>query len=408
MLYRRFGRTELKIPVFSCGGMRYQDGWQDKPLDEVDLESQKNLEATIERAMEVGINHVETARGYGCSERQLGLILPRLRKQIGDKLIVQTKVGPDDDPKKFEANFHDSLKRLQLDYVDLFAFHGLNNDETLDRVVRDGGCFEVAQKLREQGKCRFIGFSTHGPPDVITRAIQFGEAESGKGFDYLNLHWYLVFQRNWSCIEEATKRDMGVFIISPTDKGGKLYEPPQKLVDICDPLHPITFNDLFCLNEEKVHTLSVGASKPGDFDEHLAMLDVWEDRASILEPRLVKLKEELDRHVDADLHDPFNMNLPDWQSTPGGINIIMALWMRNLALAWDMTEFGKMRYNMLGGASHWFPGYRADKLNDLDVERDLSAVLESRGHDSKRIIGLLRETHDLIGGEQRKRLSQGG
>ena len=65
MLYRRFGRTELQMSVFSLGGMRYQFKWQDVPLDEVPPENQANLEATIRRSVELGINHIETARGYG-------------------------------------------------------------------------------------------------------------------------------------------------------------------------------------------------------------------------------------------------------------------------------------------------------------------------------------------------------
>ena len=115
MFYRRFGRTELQIPVFSCGGMRYQFAWQDVPLDEIPDENQANLEKTIRRSIELGINHIETARGYGSSERQLGLILPQLdRKQI----IVQTKIAPQADPAIFINQFHESLERLQLQSID--------------------------------------------------------------------------------------------------------------------------------------------------------------------------------------------------------------------------------------------------------------------------------------------------
>jgi predicted aldo/keto reductase-like oxidoreductase len=82
MLYRRFGRTELQIPVFSCGGMRYQYKWQDVPQWQIPRDHQANLAATIRRSIELGINHIETARGYGSSEMQLGKILPQLPRQI--------------------------------------------------------------------------------------------------------------------------------------------------------------------------------------------------------------------------------------------------------------------------------------------------------------------------------------
>jgi len=68
--YRRFGKTELQIPVFSCGGMRYQHKWDDIDPSEVPAEGQANIEAIIHRALELGINHIETARGYGSSEMQ--------------------------------------------------------------------------------------------------------------------------------------------------------------------------------------------------------------------------------------------------------------------------------------------------------------------------------------------------
>ena len=57
MKYRRFGKTELQIPVLSCGGMRYQQSW--KTGDPVTDDNQKNLEATIHRAIELGINHTK-------------------------------------------------------------------------------------------------------------------------------------------------------------------------------------------------------------------------------------------------------------------------------------------------------------------------------------------------------------
>ena len=81
----------MQMPVISCGGMRCQFKWQDVEPGEIPPENQRNLEATIHRALELGINHIETARGYGTSEMQLGNILPTLPRE---KIIVQTKVPP--------------------------------------------------------------------------------------------------------------------------------------------------------------------------------------------------------------------------------------------------------------------------------------------------------------------------
>ncbi len=392
MQYRRFGRTELQMPVFSCGGMRYQYKWQDVRWWQISGDNQRNLEATIRRAIEVGINHIETARGYGSSEMQLGRILPRFPR---DRIIVQTKVSPKSDPKEFRRQFDQSLSFLKLDYVDLLGIHGINTPQLLHDTIRPGGCLDVVRKLQDQGKVRFVGFSTHGPTDVIVNTIETNQ------FDYVNLHWYYINQFNWSAIEAATHHDMGVFIISPSDKGGMLYKPPQKLVDLCAPLSPMVFNDLFCLSHPQVHTLSLGASRPSDFDEHLKVVELLDRVDEILPPILVRLEEEAIATLGEDWVKTWHIGLPKPEETPGGTNIPVVLWLRNLALAYDMIEYGKMRYNLLGNGGHWFPGKNADRVKELDLRKCLSDSPHA-----EKIPAFLEEAHHLLGGQEVKRLSQ--
>jgi uncharacterized protein len=392
MQYRRFGRTELQMPVFSCGGMRYQHSWKDVPGWSIPNDRQKNLEATIQRSLEVGINHIETARGYGSSELQLGRILPKLPRE---QLIVQTKVSPCEDPKEFRRTFDQSLSNLRLDYVDLLGLHGINTAELLHQSVRPGGCLDVAKQLQQQGKVRFIGFSTHGPTDIILRAVETNQ------FDYINLHWYYINQVNWAAIEAATERDMGVFIISPSDKGGMLYQPPRKLVELCAPLSPMVFNDLFCLSHPQVHTLSIGAAKPQDFDEHLKAVPLLNQTDTVLPPILERLENEAIASLGETWYKTWHLGLPKPEETPGGINIRSILWLRNLAIAYDLVDFAKTRYNMLGNASHWFPGNKAEQVRNLDLRQCLS-----QSPHADKIPALLEETHQLLGGKTVQRLSQ--
>ena len=70
-------------------------------------------------------------------------------------------------------------------------------------------------------------------------------------------------------LDAATKQDMGVFIISPNDKGGMLYDPTPAWETMCEPVSPMVYNDLFCLTDPRVHTISLGASRASDFDEHM-------------------------------------------------------------------------------------------------------------------------------------------
>ena len=392
MQYRRFGRTELPMPIFSCGGMRYQYKWQDVAPDLIPINSQENLETIIRCSVECGINHIETARGYGTSEMQLGWILPKLPRE---KLIVQTKVSPKADAKEFLAEFEKSLAYLQLEYVDLFSLHGINTLEILNNSIRPGGCIDVAKKLQAEGKVRFIGFSTHGPTDVIVETIKTNQ------FDYLNLHWYYFNQNNWSAIEAAKKHDMGVFIISPSDKGGKLYNPPPKLVELCNPVSPMVFNDLFCLSHSEVHTLSLGAARSQDFDEHLKVIELLNRADKILPPIVERLEKEAINKLGENWVKTWHIGLPSPENTPGGVNIPVILWLWNLAIAYDMIDYGKMRYNLLGNGGHWFPGAKADRIDELELQE----YLANSPHAAK-IPAILKEADRLLGGQIVKRLSE--
>ena len=392
MKYRRFGRTGIQMPVFSCGGMRYQQSWSDVPWDQVVAAGQANLEATIARSMELGIHHIETARGYGSSEMQLGPVLAQYPRE---SIILQTKVMPKPTAREFLETFETSMAYLKQDYVDLLSIHGINNRQHLDETLRKGGCMEVCRQLQREGRVRHVGFSTHATPDVISEAIRSDE------FDYVNLHWYFVNDLNRVCVAEAAQRDMGVFIISPNDKGGKLYLELPKMRALCAPLTPMQFNDLYCLARPEVHTLSLGAAKPSDFDEHIAGLEHYEQAAQAVESIDRRLREEMERVLGAEWCRRWWAGLPEFVAVPGEVNLVEISRIWTYAKPLELTEWAKFRYNMLGNADHWFPGEHVEKL---DWSR-LNEVI-GRSPFADRLAGILREAHDLFHDVPVQRLSQ--
>jgi len=392
MKHTRFGKTELQMPVISCGGMRYQHKWDDVPWKEVPKEGQENLERTIERALDLGINHIETARGYGSSEMQLGFALKNFDRR---SILLQTKVAPEKDPKDFRKTFEKSMKYLQQDYVDLLSLHGLNNRELMEQALRKGGCLEEAYKLKAEGRAKHIGFSTHASNEEIVETIERGD------FEYVNLHWYLIAQLNGPAIEAAARKDMGVFIISPNDKGGRLYNPPEKLRQLCQPLEPMVFNDLFCWANPHVHTISCGAARPSDFDTHIQALEFYNQASDIIAPIREKIYREVAHACGDNWLETWHIGIPEWNDIPQNINVkdIVRLWTWTKAV--DLLDFGKWRYNMLGNASHWFPGQTVEKF-DKNAMRE---ALRSSPH-AERILEILEEARNLFADAPVERLSQ--
>jgi len=416
---RRFGRTGLAMPVLSLGGMRFQQSWSDLPADAITAASQANLRATLEKAVAAGCHHIETARYYGTSERQLGTLLAEVRDP---KRILQTKVAPNPDPELFEAQLKTSFERLGLTAggrLDLLAIHGINLDEHLDQTLRPGGCLEVVRRWQGDGRIGHVGFATHGSLALIEAAIATDQ------FDFVNLHWYFIRQDNRPAVDRALAHDMGVFVISPTDKGGHLHSPSARMAELCAPLHPIVFNDLFCLSAPGIHTISVGAANPTDLDAHLEAVALLDRAGSLVPPTVERLEQARREALAGALGEAWaatwHQGLPEWTDTPGEINLPVLLWLHNLLLAWDLESYAKARYSLMGQGGHWFPGVNADAFEPDAFEGDGASPAAGGGVDeaqlrgvlatspwAEEIPGLLRQLKARLGGQAMQRLASSG
>ena len=382
---RRFGRTGLRLPVLSAGFMRAMQSWQDVADEQIDPNSQRTMLAVAREALRLGIDHFETARGYGSSERQLGRVLEEVGR---DRVILQTKVQPCADPEQFSAAVRDSLRRLRVGRVDLLALHGVNDHRALWHACRPGGCLAAARRLQARGQVGWIGFSGHGPTGVLLDAVRH---RGDGGFDYVNLHWYAIFRRHTAVLEQAAAHDLGVFIISPTDKGGRLHHPPPLLGRLCAPLSPMQFNDLVCLLRPEVTTISVGASRPSDFHEHRAAL------ARLDQPDLVAA---IDRRWQAAMCAATGQQRPDdhwpeWPSfadLPGYINVACIFWLENLVRGWDLGAYARARYALLGRENAWVPGNSAAHADDWDW----TEIARDTGLTATELVERLRRAHALL------------
>jgi predicted aldo/keto reductase-like oxidoreductase len=343
MKYRRFGRTEMMLSQFSLGCMQITG---ESP--------EENAIATIERAVELGVNHIETARGYGNSEERVGKALKRIFKRVPrEDLYVTTKIGPSSKVDDFKRHFEKSMNLLGLDYLDNLDFHGPGSYETVKPAMSSRGCLGYVRKLMDEGVVRHFGFSTHGYPKGVMDLVNTNEFES------INLHYYFFYQGLRHVVERAAELDMGVFIISPNNQGGKLQKPTPALEQACAPLSPMTFNHMWLLNQPNVHTLSFGPATPEQIDANMIAQDydgTGEARATF-DRALGQVEAQYRERMGTEFCTVCNECLP----CPENVNIPGLLNWRQMNKAFDMTEYAQGRYAKVGSGGAWILGVKGDR-----------------------------------------------
>ena len=372
MEYRRFGKTNKMVSVITLGGMRFKHGG-DMPREIVPKETLEQCRDTVKKAISHGINLIETAYGYTKSEHAYGLVLNDELKLNRDSYLLMTKGSPKtaQETRKMVSL---QLKALKTDYLDFYGWHGINTKEIMEMACTKGGPVEELLKMKQEGIIKYVGFSTHAPLGVILKTIETDL------FDFVNLHFYYFFQRNKAAIDLAESKDMGVFIISPNDKGGQLFNPPPKLTELTAPLHPLQWNARFCLSHASVHTLSFGLPVTAQF-EHI---DGIFPAPSPFAPEDAQIKKVLDEQKKLVPYADFDGYC--LENDPSGLNIPEILRFRTLWKCYDMKEFGVYRYNMFQEKGHWFPGNFPTKSNlkKIDLSRCPADIPLSK---------LIKETH---------------
>jgi hypothetical protein len=159
---RNLGATGYQVGIFSLGG-------------QAAIEQADNFDAAvplIERALDLGVNYVDTSARYGgteerWSERYFGEVMKDRRSQVflATKSHDRTRDGS---LKLLER----SLELLKTDHIDLWQMHALSRMEQVEEAFAPGGAIEALVEARDQGIVRYLGISGHADPDVLIAAIE--------------------------------------------------------------------------------------------------------------------------------------------------------------------------------------------------------------------------------------------
>lgn len=155
MIYRNLGRTELKVSLASLGTGGPSRLGQDTHKDEAEAHR------VVWRALELGVNLFDTAPAYGGSEAILGRALrdvPRASFLAATKFSPYRQDGSIITPALLIESCEQSLRKLQIESIDLYQFHSVvpaTYREVVDRL------YPTAARLREQGKIRFLGITEY-------------------------------------------------------------------------------------------------------------------------------------------------------------------------------------------------------------------------------------------------------
>ncbi len=201
---RRLGKTGLEVTVFGFGCIKFPHI------------SAAEVAGALDRALDLGVNFLDTARVYGDSEEKIGPVLRRRRNQV----YIATKTNKRIAGEAMQE-LETSLRLLQTDTIDLYQAHWVCSTEVLDQVIGPGGALEAFVKAKQQGKIRHYGITMHRHLEAIRRAIE------SDLFETIMLAYNPLDEENTGqSLPLAAQHDMGVIIMKPLS-GGLLVSAPE-------------------------------------------------------------------------------------------------------------------------------------------------------------------------------------
>lgn len=199
MEYRELGKTGLKVSRIGFGGI---------PLQRINIDITKEL---FQRAEDLGINFIDTAKGYTVSEEYIGYALEGRR----DKWIVATK-SMARSKEAMKKDIETSLEKLKTKYIDLYQIHNVRTMEDYERIFKEDGAYQALLEAKEKGEIRHIGFTTHSL-DMLKKVIEDGI------FETVMYPYNLVETQAAEAFAKAYEKNIGVIAMKPM-AGGALED----------------------------------------------------------------------------------------------------------------------------------------------------------------------------------------
>ena len=257
MRLRDFGRRSgLRVLPASIGAMRL-------PADT------DEAVAMIRHAIDLGMNYIDTSRGYGDSEIKLG---KALKDGYRERVILSTKWSPwitkydDSDDTSADCmrrRIEESMRRLDVDRLDFYQIWNINNRENYGKATEPGGMLEGIRKAKADGLVGHIGFTTHDSPEnLISYLPEIDWCE-------IVLFTYNILNTRYSrAIEAYHEAGIGTVIMNPVG-GGKLREASEVLSRLVEEVGAASVPDLavrFILSNPAVDTIIGGYTSIADVD----------------------------------------------------------------------------------------------------------------------------------------------
>ena len=195
----RFGGTGLMVTRIAFGGI---------PIQRLSRQEGVRL---VRDTLELSVNFIDTAHGYGHSEELIGEAIQAVPR---DSVVVATK-SPASDARGLLADLEESLRRLRTDHVDIYQLHGVSSREKMEAVLAPGGALEGIEQGIGEGKVRFAAFSSHSLP-IAAQMIRTGRFAAVQiPFNFLDT------EALEEVIPLARQADMGIIAMKPLG-GGRL------------------------------------------------------------------------------------------------------------------------------------------------------------------------------------------